>query len=551
MASAREVNGQEQPLGNATVTDGALVASFGAYQPRAFALKLIPAKVDAMSIKSAPVTLKYDIATATNDGDHSNAGFDGKGNSLPAEMLPAQIRFNDVAFQLAQAKSGAPNALLAKGQTIALPTGDYNRVYVLAASADGDQKAYFEAGGKRAELNIQNWGGYVGQWDNRQWSAGIPGRDSYGEMTGLTPGYIKRADLAWYSSHHHDAAGKNVAYAYSYLFGYGIDLPSGARTLKLPKNDKIRILAISVAAENPELKPVQPLYDVLPSPNAGAPDFTISAVPGIAVSQGRSTETRLLIMPRGTFAGDLHLSVTGLPEGVKASFMPAVTTGSSVMTLVTSPSAKPMRGAVTITATSGAMSRSANTTLSVTPILSGTVPVNLSPAFNVTGIYKDGAKFEEAASVDGGGYAFSEKLLGSEQVGSEVVFRLGAPGIPDAVTGKTVELPHGKFSTLKLLGIGVEGTQDRQIFTIHYADGTSTPVTQTLSDWSSSSVVDGESKAVQMPYRLSGGGDFDSNPFVLNAYSFALDSSKEVRSISLPANRNVVVFAVTLVPVAR
>ena len=40
IAAAREVNGQEQPVGPATVTDGALVTSFGAYQPRTFALRL-------------------------------------------------------------------------------------------------------------------------------------------------------------------------------------------------------------------------------------------------------------------------------------------------------------------------------------------------------------------------------------------------------------------------------------------------------------------------------------------------------------------------------
>ena len=90
----------------------------------------------------------------------------------------------------------------------------------------------------------------------------------YGEMTGLKQGFIKRADLAWYCDHHHDADGKNVTYAYSYLFGYGLDLPPGAKTLKLPQNDKIRILAISVAKENPEIRPAQPLYDVLPSPDA-------------------------------------------------------------------------------------------------------------------------------------------------------------------------------------------------------------------------------------------------------------------------------------------
>ena len=82
----------------------------------------------------------------------------------------------------------------------------------------------------------------------------------------IKAGYIKRADLAWYCSHHHNAAGENVPYGYSYLFAYTIDLEPGARTIQLPHNDKIRILAISVAEENPEVKPVQPLYDVLPSP---------------------------------------------------------------------------------------------------------------------------------------------------------------------------------------------------------------------------------------------------------------------------------------------
>jgi alpha-mannosidase len=40
-------------------------------------------------------------------------------------------------------------------------------------------------------------------------------------------------------------------------------MPQDARTLTLPDNDKIRILAVSVAEENPELNPVQPLYDTL------------------------------------------------------------------------------------------------------------------------------------------------------------------------------------------------------------------------------------------------------------------------------------------------
>jgi len=87
--------------------------------------------------------------------------------------------------------------------------------------------------------------------------------DEYAEMTGIQPGYIKRATLAWYCDHHHDAAGKNVAYSYSYLFAYPMDLPRGATTITLPNNSNVRILAISVADEIPSVLPAQPLYDTL------------------------------------------------------------------------------------------------------------------------------------------------------------------------------------------------------------------------------------------------------------------------------------------------
>jgi alpha-mannosidase len=547
VTSAREVNGQEQPLRDANVVDGSLVTSFGAYQPRAFAIKLAAPRATVADVQSAPVTLHYDLATASNDGDATMVGFDGKGDALPAEMLPEQIAFNGVVFHLAPAKTGSLNAVVAKGQKIELPSGHYNRVYVLAASANGDQKAAFELGGKKTELNVQDWGGFIGQWDDRQWSAS-GANDNYGEMVALKPGFIKRADLVWYASHHHDAAGKNVAYSYSYLFGYGIDLPEGAKTLTLPRNANIRVLAVSVADENPETRPVQPLYDVLPSPHAGAPDFSLSAATTASVSQGMTSTSRVLVMPRGSFDGKVKLTASGLPEGVSASFDPAVTTGSSTLTLTASKSAAPSTSTITVSGEAGEVSHSATEALSVTPVLTGTVPVNLSSAYNVSGIYKNGTKFESPASLDAGGYAFSEETLGEERVGDEVVFNLGPPNVADAVTSKTVNLPTDKFASIRILATAVDETQSHQIFTVNYTDGTSASFTQTLSDWSGGGHVHGESVAVRVPYRLAGDGSQDSNPFHLFAYTFSLDPAKQVRSVTLPENRNVAVFAITLVP---
>lgn len=285
VASAREVTGQEQPLGAARVEKGELVTDFGPYQLRTFALKLAPSRVKLSAPRSQPVEMPYDLPassghfTQTTAGVKSVGGFDGAGRSLPAEMLPGEISFAGVRFKLAQ---GASNALAARGQTLKLPAGSFKRLYILAASAGGDRRATFRVGERAFDLNVQDWGGFVGQWDARQWRAGErqvpPGaspetaarirspyyrNDPYAEMTGIKPGFIKPAPLAWFASHQHRADGLSEAYAYSYLFAYALDIPAGAKTLTLPGDDKVRILAVTVSDEDDAVRPAQPLFDWL------------------------------------------------------------------------------------------------------------------------------------------------------------------------------------------------------------------------------------------------------------------------------------------------
>lgn len=183
---------------------------------------------------------------------------------------------------------------------------------------------------------------------------------------------------------------------------------------------------------------------------------------------------------------------------------------------------------------------------------SGGTPVDLSSSYNVTGIYDDGSKFAREASLDGIGFALSEQLVGPEQVADEVSFTLGPPDAPDAVTGATVPLLAGNYSALKMLAVGVNGSQETQNFVIAYTDGTSASFTQSLSDWYYPSHFSGESAAVNLRYRVNSDGGTDEHPGGnIYAYSFNLDNSKQVRSISLPDNRNVVVLAMTLVPRPR
>jgi alpha-mannosidase len=286
ISAAREVNGQEQPVGPATVSNGALDTSFTAYQPRTFALRLGSAPTRLAAVHSTPVKLDYDLAAASNDDTKTEGGgFDGQGNAIPAEMLPEELTYNDVQFKLAPAKTGTPDAVVAKNQSIELPSGRYNRVYMLAAAKDGDQTAAFGVGDKSANLTIEDWGGFIGQWDTRIWK-NEPKRDwaisanhaswppppnwpkgwnpHYpDDYVGLAPGFVKPANLGWYVSHHHTADGLNEPYQYSYLFVYSLELPANTRTLKLPDNDNIRILAVSVAEENPSVRAAAPLFDTL------------------------------------------------------------------------------------------------------------------------------------------------------------------------------------------------------------------------------------------------------------------------------------------------
>jgi alpha-mannosidase len=549
IASAREVNGQEQPVGPAMIDAGALVASFTAYQPRTFAVRLAPSRTKVAPTHSTPVTLPYNLAIASNDGTSSATGFDAEGNALPAEMLPPQITFHGVQFQLAPSKTGAPNAVVAKGQTISLPSGPHNRLYILAASSDGDQKATFGVGGKKVELNIQDWGGFIGQWDNRQWSSGDTSSDNYGKMIGLIPAYIKRADLAWYCSHHHNAVGENVPYSYSYLFAYSIDLPVDSKTVQLPDNDKVRILAVSVADENPGVKPAQPLYDQLAPPPAGADDFTIrTATAGLSVPKGRSATTTIAVVRRGNFRRNISLQVSGLPQGVTAQFSPTLTARASKITLTADDSSSLATSTVTITGTSAGLSHTISAPLTVTAIKTGTVPVDLSSAFGKIAIHSDGSTFTPSASADGEGFAYSKEAMGTDTLWDGVLFNLGPADKPDALTGGTLPLPAGKFASLKLLATGVEGSQESAKFTISYVDGTPSTVTQNLSDWYEPSAYPGESEAIVMPYRLQNDGSKDNRTFYIYGYSFNLDSGKVVRSITLPDNEHVLIFAMTLVP---
>ena len=178
-------------------------------------------------------------------------------------------------------------------------------------------------------------------------------------------------------------------------------------------------------------------------------------------------------------------------------------------------------------------------------LVSASVQVSLSSACNRTGIVNDGSTF--TGGLDGNGFAYSANLLGSTQTFNGALFNPGPPNTLNVVANATVALPAGQFSTLNLLATGINGNRVSQIFTVTYTDGTTSSFTQSLSDWYTPQSYAGETNLLSMAYRDRYNGTEDNRTFHVYAYTFALNNSKTVSSITLPGTGNVVVLAMTLV----
>ena len=164
------------------------------------------------------------------------------------------------------------------------------------------------------------------------------------------------------------------------------------------------------------------------------------------------------------------------------------------------------------------------------------------------GITTNGSTF--SGGLDGVGNALSATLLGNSQTWNGQTFSISPAGADNVVraTGQTVALPAGQYSKLELLATAVNGNQVGQTFVVHYSDGTSTTVTQSMSDWFTPQNYSGESTAVTSVYRNTAAGGADQRNFYVYGYVLNVDSTKTVSSITLPANQHVAVVAIDAVP---
>ena len=142
--------------------------------------------------------------------------------------------------------------------------------------------------------------------------------------------------------------------------------------------------------------------------------------------------------------------------------------------------------------------------------------VNLTSVYNRWAVVTDGSYCP--GGLDGYANCYSANLLGPAVTFGGNSFTLGPSNTLDAVSNATITLPAGQYSTLALLGTGLNGNQGSQTFTVTYTDGTKSIFTQSLSDWSIPQNFPGESIAVSMPYRDMSNGTKGSGPYYLYGY---------------------------------
>lgn len=241
---ACEADGTEKSVGQVGFNGNDLSINIKPFSVKTFKVRLKPSDVDNYKLQYANLPLSFNKKCASFNEFRGEADFES-GFSYAAELLPDSLVVNGIPFTLGEKE--AANGMKCNGETIDLPAGGvkFNRLYLLAAATDGDQTAVFRSGRNVSEVTVPSYTGFIGQWGH----------------TGHTDGYMKDADVAYVGTHRHSPAGDHP-YEFTYMFRLGIDIPEGAASIELPKNDKIVLFAATLVQENQtNVKPVTTLFN--------------------------------------------------------------------------------------------------------------------------------------------------------------------------------------------------------------------------------------------------------------------------------------------------
>ena len=178
---------------------------------------------------SVPVDLSSDFDTAAifHDGATfpATSGVDAEGFAYSAELLGATQTWQGVQFHLGPAN--APDIVTAHGQVIPLPAGRHGSLWLLGAGIEGSQTAqtftvaYTDGTTQDLAQNLSDW---------------FQPQSFPGEGRAVRMAYRDVANGA-----------RDPRPFYAYGYGFRLDPTKTVRSLTLPRNEDVRLLAVSLA----------------------------------------------------------------------------------------------------------------------------------------------------------------------------------------------------------------------------------------------------------------------------------------------------------------
>lgn len=216
--SAREIYASEEPLGDAVVEDGKLVASFTPYQIRSFALTLKKSGVQAQKPVSKPAQLEFDKNVITSNGQDTG-DFE---KNIPRELILNVITANGVDFEIAKTDK---NACVMKGQTVKISEGT-DKLCLLCASFGSDKNVTFDVDGATVTKTVLSATESFAGWD-------LP---DLGDVA-----FVKHGKLGWEATHSHTNGRDNIVKG---LCFYIVELDvKGKDSVILPVDQDVVVIA--------------------------------------------------------------------------------------------------------------------------------------------------------------------------------------------------------------------------------------------------------------------------------------------------------------------
>lgn len=244
---ASECLANEQAIKKADSKSKKLKFDLAPYGIKTFRIKLeAPDKKGRENFKK--LDLEYNSKGFTKNESMRNVILQGSGCSLPAELCPQGFTAGGVSFKMPDTQAPS-DVMVARGQTIDLPKS-MTKLYIAAASTLGDRDATFYLDGREKQIKIAAMTEHYGNWD----------------MAGLNiKAAHKNAPIAFEFTHTHHPEG-DIPNGKAYFYLYELDIRN-AKTLTLPEDNRIIILAMTAVKKFSNTKRATRLIDKIPTEN--------------------------------------------------------------------------------------------------------------------------------------------------------------------------------------------------------------------------------------------------------------------------------------------